>query len=49
MHEEEVTELPPGRMKSEYVKSEYEVYSVKSEYEKWWMMKSEHEESSVNP
>jgi hypothetical protein len=29
MHEEEVTELPAGRMKSEYVKSEYEVYSVK--------------------
>jgi hypothetical protein len=31
MHEEEeeVTELPLGRMKSEYVKFEYEVYSVK--------------------
>jgi hypothetical protein len=42
MHEEEVvTELLPGRMKSEYVKAEYEVYSVKSE---WWMMKSEQEE-----
>jgi hypothetical protein len=32
MHEEEVvTELSPGRMKSEYVKAEYEVYSVKWE------------------
>ncbi|MCI01470.1 hypothetical protein A2U01_0022495 [Trifolium medium] len=36
-------------MKAESLKSEYEAYSVKSEYEAWWMMKSEHEESSVNP
>jgi hypothetical protein len=31
MHEEEATELSPGRMKSEYVKAEYEEYSVKWE------------------
>jgi hypothetical protein len=58
MHEEEeVTELPLGRKKEEYVKAEYAVYSVKSEHEKWWMMKSEYSaawwkmklEYAVNP
>ncbi|MCI77905.1 hypothetical protein A2U01_0099175, partial [Trifolium medium] len=43
----EVTELPPGTMKAEYVKSAYEVWMVKSEYEEWWMVKSECEASST--